>query len=24
MWRRYIIGNALFIHNILKEKRAKR
>lgn len=24
MWRRYIIGNALFIHNIFKEKRAKR
>lgn len=24
MWRRYIIGNVLFIHNILKEKRAKR
>lgn len=24
MWRRYIIGNALFIHNIIREKRAKR
>ena len=24
MWRRYIIGNAKFVHNILKEKRSNR